>query len=156
MSALRRIEWPIALSEIYRVVRPGGWVQLGEYGALQGGPFTERHMRMQREVYKLRGLDRDITRDLPALLKASGFTNINEEKRLIPVGVWAGRLGEDGRDMSIAYTRAIRTNVLKERGEFAQSEDEYDRTVDSLAKEWDDTKGAGYEFYIFYAQRPTH
>jgi SAM-dependent methyltransferase len=33
MAGLQRSDWPIVLGEIHRVLRPGGWVQLGESAA---------------------------------------------------------------------------------------------------------------------------
>ncbi|KAH9841078.1 uncharacterized protein C8Q71DRAFT_743255 [Rhodofomes roseus] len=39
IAALRSWEWTVALREIFRVLQPGGWVQLGEVGPWKAGPF---------------------------------------------------------------------------------------------------------------------
>lgn len=156
LAALRHSEWPVALAQMYRVLQPGGWVQLGEYGSWHAGPITEQHAIMHRAAYKARGIDRDIATDLPRLLAAAGFTNIRTEKREVPIGAWAGKHGEESRRNMMAAYRALKGVVLQNGGlGYVKSEEELDKLLDAVEKELDATEGAGIDFHIICAQRPT-
>ncbi|KAI5117082.1 hypothetical protein M0805_009486 [Coniferiporia weirii] len=154
-SALKRTEWPQAMNQIFRVLKPSGWAQLGEYGDNYAGPINERHARLRRALFASRDLVVDVSDELPSLLRKAGFVNITVETRSVPLGAWAGQQGLEARDNLVSAFRAMKTPILKSGGfGFVESEEEFDRLIDALGKEWDETKGSEKKVRIVYAQRP--
>ncbi|KAI5121044.1 hypothetical protein M0805_008620 [Coniferiporia weirii] len=156
IAALRRKEWPLALQNMLGVLQPGGWIQLTEIGVWHAGPFTERHSHVVRELYDSHELILDIAIELPELLREAGFVDIRAEGRKIPLGAWAGQLGIDARDDMVGVFRNMKTPLLQSGGlGFVKTEEEFDKSMDALGKEWDETEGALVEFHTFCAQKPT-
>ncbi|THH06383.1 hypothetical protein EW145_g4123 [Phellinidium pouzarii] len=156
LAALRRSEWPKALSQMFRILRPGGYVQLGEAGAWHAGAVTERHADMLHTLFESRELLLEVSSDMSTFLRDAGFVDIRVETRTIPLGAWAGQLGADARDNFMGVYRGMKTPVLRSGGlGFVETEEDFDRLMDELEKEWDETKGAEMKFHIFIAQKPT-
>ncbi|KAH8113562.1 S-adenosyl-L-methionine-dependent methyltransferase [Phellopilus nigrolimitatus] len=155
VAALKRSEWRQALDQIYRVLCPGGWVQLGEVGTWHGGPVTEKHARMLRALFESRELLLEVSTDIPDLLRAAKFVNVRVEKRTIPLGSWAGKYGTDARDDFMGIFRGMKTPILNSGGlGFVETEEAFDCLLDELEKEWDNTRGAEFDFHIICAQKP--
>ncbi|TFK31423.1 S-adenosyl-L-methionine-dependent methyltransferase [Crucibulum laeve] len=155
MPALRKTEWPRALSEIYRVLKPGGWIQLCEPGDWSAGPITEKHKAMRRALYDLRELDLECTKHMPTRLANVGFINVQTIDRAMPLGEWGGQDGRECRNDIIAIWRAQKTAILKSGGlGFVKSEQEFDTLIDDVEREWDATVGAETHWVAFYAQKP--
>lgn len=154
IAALRRAEWAIALFNLHRVLRSGGWIQLGEVGNVRAGPVTENLVNLVNTLFASRQLVHDVSKELPKVLEERGFTNISVEERFIPLGSWAGPRGCQARDNYLGAFRGMKTPVLRSGGfGFVNSEEEYDTMLADLEKEWDTTEGADIEFYIIYAQK---
>ncbi|OBZ69445.1 hypothetical protein A0H81_10641 [Grifola frondosa] len=98
IAALQAHEWVEACSEIYRVLTPGGWVQLGEVGSPKAGVVTEKHLSLLHTLLTAKGLLRDIAIHLPKMLETAGFVGVSVEERKVTLG----RLGD-----KTAWTRGI-------------------------------------------------
>ena len=86
---------PVVLGEIYRVLRPGAWVQLAETTAwvekeYPGMPCMEKLATLFRRVTKSRNLHTDCADDMPRMLEEAGFVDIRRESRMQCMGKWAG------------------------------------------------------------------
>ncbi|KII85480.1 hypothetical protein PLICRDRAFT_178548 [Plicaturopsis crispa FD-325 SS-3] len=160
VAALAYPQWQRALSEIYRVTKPGGWVQICEPGQLVGGgknvgPIEARFAAMFQGFLRSRGLVLDLEVHLPRLLEEAGFVDACIENAEAPVGKWGGQLGIDGRDDLIAIFLTMKGLILQEGGlEHVKSESEYEEWVHALAKEWDEIPGHEMKVYILVAQKP--
>ncbi|KAJ7444842.1 S-adenosyl-L-methionine-dependent methyltransferase [Mycena latifolia] len=160
LIALQVPEWPVAVGELYRVVRPGGWVQLAEStawlaGKYPGKPCMEKLVAMYRCLISSRNIYIDCAQDIPAMLEAAGFVDIRSESRMQYVGKWAGEIGVANRVNHVGVFRGIKTPVLKAGGYgFVTSEAEYDELLDGLEREWDEVPGTEKEFIIFWARKP--
>ncbi|KAJ7260478.1 S-adenosyl-L-methionine-dependent methyltransferase [Mycena haematopus] len=160
MLALRVPEWPQALREIYRVLQPGGYVQLGECLPWYEGEFPERPcvdklVSAYRCLVKERNLDVDCAAHMQAMLEEVGFVDIHVEERVQCIGKWAG---EDGVANAINHSgvfRGVKTPIL-EAGGYGKiaTEAEYDALIEGQAKEWDEIPGTKREFFIFCARKP--
>ncbi|KAJ7806431.1 S-adenosyl-L-methionine-dependent methyltransferase [Mycena olivaceomarginata] len=160
MIALRIPEWPQALREIYRVLRPGGWIQLGECqpyyeGEFPNKPCMEKLVSMYRCLVKSRNLYIDCAADIPGMLKEAGFVDIQVEERPQYMGKWAGEDGAANAANHLAFFRGMKTPIL-EAGGYGKiaTESEYDVLVKGLEKEWEEIAGIKREFYIFWARKP--
>ncbi|KAJ7681079.1 S-adenosyl-L-methionine-dependent methyltransferase, partial [Mycena polygramma] len=156
MLALRSSEWPQALREIHRVLRPGGWVQLGESepwyeGEAPEKPCLEKVVSMYRRLVETRGLHVDCAQDIPTMLEQAGFVDIQTEHRSVPLG------GPGGVQNSINYVgvfEGLKTPILNAGGYGGVStESEYDALVEGIRKEYAADAGAKREFYIFLARK---
>lgn len=90
-------EWPIALSEIHRVLKPGGGVQLLELDfshIVSAGPATRRLQSLFIDVFNKRGLLYDCSSRLPELLDQAKFVDVRSEKRYLMAGKAWGKIGE--------------------------------------------------------------
>jgi SAM-dependent methyltransferase len=166
MIALQIPQWPVALREIYRVLRPGGWVQLGEgcawiEGEYPNKPCMEKLVAMYRALTNARNLYIDCALGIEKMLEEAGFVDIRRESGMPRMGKWAGEDGIDNRVNHVGVFKGIKTPVL-EAGGYGQvtSEEEYDALLEGLAREWDETPSAGSpgtekEFRIFWARKPT-
>ncbi|KAF9444521.1 S-adenosyl-L-methionine-dependent methyltransferase [Macrolepiota fuliginosa MF-IS2] len=158
MGALTETQWPTAVQEIYRVVRPGGWVELSEGEAQIGCPDGgERHQfhRLLHEFWVSRSLVVYTGLELPKLLKAVGFVDIKMVTREIPLGSQAGELGEAVLDTICGVLRAIKKPVLMGGGfGIVQTAEEYDALIDGFERAVNDTPGYSWKHYITYARKP--
>ncbi|KAF7351664.1 S-adenosyl-L-methionine-dependent methyltransferase [Mycena sanguinolenta] len=160
MVALQVPDWPQALREIYRVIRPGGYVQLGESRPwyeeeFPDRPCTNKLVSAYRCLVRARNLDVDCAAHMQEMLEEAGFVDIHVEERAQCIGKWAG---EDGIANAINHggvLRGFKTPIL-EAGGYGKiaSEAEYDALIEGQAKEWDDIPGLKREFYIFCARKP--
>jgi len=154
VAALQKPDWERAICEIHRVLAPGGWVQLDEVGAWKAGAITAKHQSLVQKLFQAKGLVLDCASYIPAMLAQAGFTNIRVEEKSIPLGKWAGDHGVDGAANFIGVFRSMKTPILKAGGlGFVRSEQQFDRLLDQVELEWDQTPGAEIKFYIFCAQK---
>ncbi|KAJ6477150.1 S-adenosyl-L-methionine-dependent methyltransferase [Mycena vitilis] len=160
MLALQEPEWHKDIQEIYRVLRPGGWVQLAEYtawheGKYPGKPCMEKLTAIFRRVAEARGLFVDCAYHIPRMLEETGFVEIQSESRVQLLGKWAGETGVADAANCVAVLRGLKTPVLEAGGfGYVNSEVEYDELLSGLAKEWDEIRGSKTEFIIICARKP--
>lgn len=151
LTALRRDEWVTAISNMHRVLRPRGWIQLGEVGDWHAGPVTAHHLKLVQAIFAFRQLVLDVSKDLPKLVEEGGFSNISVETRKLPV---SGLKGRGARENWIQGFRGLKTPVLGAGGlGFVNSEAEFDALIDGVEKEWEATEGAEINFHIICAQK---
>ncbi|KAJ7660535.1 S-adenosyl-L-methionine-dependent methyltransferase [Mycena rosella] len=166
--ALQTTKWPVALREIFRVLRPGGWVQLCEAGKgskaegpAGNWPWMEKLGVIYHAYMTSRSLLIDPAQHIPALLEDAGFVDICKESQLQPVGKWGGELGVKNRICTVAVLRAIKTPVLNAGGYgYISSEEEFDALADGLERELDEAPtaenpGGQMNYVIFWARKPT-
>ncbi|KAJ6516921.1 S-adenosyl-L-methionine-dependent methyltransferase [Mycena vitilis] len=163
MLALKTTEWPQALAEIHRVLRPGGWVQLGEYMAWFEGhqpekPCMEKLVSLYRRLAHSRDLYIDCASNMREMMQSVGFVDIQAERR---VSVMGKREGEDKVagtmvDINVGVFRGIKTPILQAGGYgIVATESEYDALVEGLEKEWDEIiPRTKKEFVVFWARKP--
>ncbi|KAK7018256.1 S-adenosyl-L-methionine-dependent methyltransferase [Favolaschia claudopus] len=162
MMALQIPEWKQAIGEIYRVMRPGGWVQIGECFAWIEGeapdkPCMMKLIDMYWSLIRLRKIWIECAASglLPEMLRAAGFVDVRSEKRDMPIGKWAGDIGVANSITHAGVFRGIKGPIL-EAGGFGQvtTEAEYDALVEGVMKEWDDIPGTRRPFEIYWARKP--
>ncbi|KAJ7074806.1 S-adenosyl-L-methionine-dependent methyltransferase [Mycena amicta] len=160
MLALEIPQWPLALSEMYRVLRPGGWVQIAEStywdeDVYPGRPCMEKLITLIRALGKRRNLYVDVAYDMPKLLQAAGFIDIQSESRVQLLGKWGGANGAAMKTNHVSVLRGIKTPVLQAGGfGVVSSEMEYDALIEGLEREWDDVPGTDRESIVFWARKP--
>ncbi|KAG0344100.1 hypothetical protein BG004_004748 [Podila humilis] len=154
-------DWPLALKELRRVMKPGGWIELFEpcMRVHRAGPQTREVMRwVSRLLQEERGLDFDFAGEKMQRLCASeeiGFENVRLERLSIPVGPWGGRVGEAMAENMVLMFQNLKS-VLLEIG--LQPPDHaaqkpYEAMVQSWIRECEQNKSY-IDYYILVAQRP--
>lgn len=83
--------WEETLSHVYRVLKPGGWVELyeQELEVHHPGPSLFLADRWYGEIFSKCGIDRDITDRLGEYLEQAGFIDIDERAMDLPLGEWS-------------------------------------------------------------------
>lgn len=99
LAALRKVEWPIAISEMYRVTSPGGWIQLCETGSWRAGPFTARFQSLMRTLLDSKGLFMDCYKAMPLMLRNAGFVDVRVE--VIQLSLCGAEGSDDRKFVSI-------------------------------------------------------
>ncbi|KAF9070011.1 S-adenosyl-L-methionine-dependent methyltransferase [Rhodocollybia butyracea] len=85
-GALTPEQWGTVLEELYRVLKPGGWIQLLETGpeaTISGGPMRP-YMDALTTASINKGLALDLNRTLGRRLKDAGFVSIQEQTTALP------------------------------------------------------------------------
>lgn len=155
MCGLKREEWPKAVNEMHRVLAPGGWAQLGEYGPWGLGPAMDAYMRIYSLLYKHNGIVLRAYAELEDWMREAGFTNIQVIRNTYPLGSWAGELGKDGAENLWTHFRALKEQVLRTGGfGLVRDEKELDGLINAVRKEWDESNGSVAEFVYVIGQKP--
>ena len=137
MAALTTSMWKSAISEMFRVLRPGGWVELLENGTPPSvGPYSAKLEAMARALWYHKGLMYDHEHKLPSILSETGFTKIHVDRRVISL-----RQVDRNRAMAdVMY--GMKTPMLKAGGfGLVSSAEEYDDVVARASKEWRENDG---------------
>lgn len=89
--------WPAVVSDLVRVTRPGGWVELGEipFEIEDAGPATERVFELTRRIAAGSGLDpgRVVFDSLDGYLRQAGLVEVERREVAVPLGRWGGDAG---------------------------------------------------------------
>jgi len=160
MGALRKAEWVSAIAEMYRVLRPGGWVQL-----LEGSDFmlgsrcqTGCQATLQLLIQQLH-LHRDLlvpcANHVPQLLEEAGFINLTVERRYFPLGRAGGEVGATHAYTLGGVYRGMKTPILRAGGlGIIDSEKAYDELLEAVENEWHNHAGNGTHYFAIVAQKP--
>ncbi|KXN83955.1 Demethylmenaquinone methyltransferase [Leucoagaricus sp. SymC.cos] len=157
MSALTSNEWPVALNELFRVTKPGGWVELCEASPDIDSPSRSDHKALEAPELAYSTSDHVIqaAKLLPRWLSEAGFTDIHSVEGKYPLGKWAGPDGVYARIGLIGFLRGLKTPILSRGGlGFAETEEEYDAIVDDFERLCDETPDTFGKNYTIYARKP--
>ncbi|GBB85081.1 hypothetical protein RclHR1_11660001 [Rhizophagus clarus] len=134
-------QWDFVLSELIRVTRPGGYIEVGDRrnGYVGEGPIFRKLTDAIWATYSNRGIDVKLLYNLDS--KFALQPNIGKvhrvEKEFI-VGPNGGKIGLVWQDMSISYFKSeISSKILSEQIEI--SEEEYKDMVEKLDNEFKQT-----------------
>lgn len=154
--ALTKAEWREDISEIYRVLQPGGYAQFVEIDSnLYSGPKTTAHVEFLSMFLEAKGLDLQCCEHIVEWMTTTGFVNVRTEEITLNIGKWAGRIGEEARDASIGALRGMKGPVMKAGGMgYVTSDREFDAKIDAVAEEWDRTVGSRRKLKVFYGMKP--
>lgn len=161
-TALTADQWKSALSEAYRVLVPGGWIQLLETGPeikACSGPNMKRIVDSQHKVYSMRGLVPNIQHILGELLSEAGFINVTHTQDVGLPKPDAQDVEEEEREhraTALSFLAAAKQGLLT-TGNF-ESEEDFDRVLEGMEKEWaswPSSKGCLRHWSFACAQKPT-
>jgi SAM-dependent methyltransferase len=143
--------WPALVSELVRIVRPGGWIELVE-GATEFLPVTpamEQLTEMLRRLNRARGLDSTsiVFRRLDSYLARAGATGVERHTVALPLGEWGGRVGSlMASDIRALFLRLCEAGAL---GALAECQD----LVRAAQLEWE-RHHTTYSFAVAYGRKP--
>lgn len=142
--------WPDALRELWRVTRPGGWVELLELGTeiQPAGSATSTLLRWSTNFLHSRGIDSPSMKLLGGMLDQQGLRSVVSRALDIPLGSWDRHLGVLLEKDIVAAFQAIRAPTCAT--ERIQTE-EFDQYLQQAMQEWKRMK-ATYRFYLAYGQ----
>lgn len=151
MGALKREEWPVAIAAMWRTVKPGGWVQLGEFAFRDYdiGPATDAWCAIHSQLYRRNDLVYRIFAEIPDLLREVGFRDVHVECRGYPIG---GEKGKAGRFSLLEYYRGVKPKVV-ELG-LLKSDQEAEESLLAMEKELESVDDAEIALAYTWAQKP--
>ncbi len=97
VTALPLPAWPAVIGDLFRVARPGGWLELVEGGddIEPRGPATARLFELAAQLAAAYGLDRtgSVCGLLDEYLREVGAADVERRRVPVPIGEWGGRVG---------------------------------------------------------------
>jgi len=152
-GALLAKEWPKALSEFHRTLKPGGAVQLIEMAGTAPVPETPTcvaHTEISQKVFTIGRLDFTIAGRLSELLLAAGFVDVVSEKKLLPTGRLWGEIGMQG---SLSIGGAMKNMAgFVAKSKVCDSDEEYEGLLDKIKEEWN-LHGSQYPCRVVCARK---
>ncbi|CAE7101654.1 unnamed protein product [Rhizoctonia solani] len=154
---LRREEWPVALAQLYRVTKPGGYIQLLDGNlsrARNVGPANKTQNAMLAELCRRRGLVLNVTDHLADMVRSAGFKDVKEDARNIVMSSRNGQLGLDAWTNQYLAFKGLKTPMLKAGGlNRVQTEGEFDQMIEDMGREWEE-KGGECGYVVVCARKP--
>ncbi|KAJ3823701.1 hypothetical protein F5880DRAFT_488231 [Lentinula raphanica] len=182
VSAMADSGWTTLAHELFRVLRPGGWVELVEYEAgdlrFGVGPESTRLVSLIRKLYDAKGVIPDLGAYLSSLLARIGFVNVRCETRTVKIGhresdgIHSENVEKDvtvpgGRQQQpvpwipgkewMSLWKGMKTPVVDGGGYgVVQTAEEYDQLLKDSCEEWESHDGseASSTYHAVYAQKP--
>lgn len=158
VAALSAAAWQAAFAEMYRVVVPGGWVNLLETNCdldrldFKYGPAVSKMWTLVRETFRVGNCLADAPHHLSGWLEQAGFINIRTEMRRLRMD---GVEGKPMRENVYEVWAAVKTPALKAGGfGLVKSEAEYDELVQAMREELEVTENARVQTFMICAQKP--
>lgn len=143
--------WPFVLSELSRVTRPGGWVEVveGHYGYDPMGPAAQQIADAMLAAMLRRGIDPRSSAHLEQLVSNAGLQQVQLQTVKLPVGDWGGRLGKLVATDVLSFSQAAKPLLLAQ----GMTESDFARLITTMRHEME-TLRYTWPFYIVYGQRP--
>ncbi len=143
--------WQFVLNELYRVTRPGGWVEIveGHYGYDPMGPAAQRISDVMLQAMQRRGIDPRNSARLEQYLYTAGLSPVQTRTVKLPVGDWGGRLGQLAATDVLSFSEAAKPLLLAQ----GMSASECAQLIDTMRRECEELRYT-WPFHIAYGQRP--
>lgn len=151
-AAIPRPRWPQVVSELARVTRPHGWVELveGSVGSGATSPAERVFTQWALAVTARREIDLQIGPRLPTFLREAGLVNVGVREVQIPIGKYGGRLGRMMQTDVLAVIQGLRGPILATGITDAAT---FDATISQWLAEADHYRSF-WAIYVAYGQRP--
>ncbi|KIK61406.1 hypothetical protein GYMLUDRAFT_42990 [Collybiopsis luxurians FD-317 M1] len=155
IAAMNDSLWRKAISELFRVLAPGGWVELVEIEAKDVhwdvGPSSTKVQSILTSLYGEKGVICDLGAYLPTLLKEAGFVEVQCVARNSPLGPSGFTGTEWGK-----FWKGLKRNVVDAGGYgFVTSGEEYEQLVDEAVIEWNSNPDKAYNtYYTILGRKP--
>ncbi|KAJ3741279.1 hypothetical protein DFH05DRAFT_1528140 [Lentinula detonsa] len=147
--ALNDCLWHSAVSELLRVIRPGGWVELVEIEA-----------RDFRSLYDETTVIGNLSVYLPEVLKKAGFVDVVCETKYVPIGGEEDDTPHKVTDIQ-GYSSELWREVwmgmkgpVMDAGKAVKTVEEYEALVQDSATEWKTSKEAYTTLFVIVARKP--
>jgi ubiquinone/menaquinone biosynthesis C-methylase UbiE len=144
--------WPRLIADLARVARPGGWIEVVEYGSAyaNAGPNTQQMLDWWKKTTTKQGGDLTLRQHLVPMLQRAGIPHVEQRTISVPLGTWGS---VSGCAMSMSLEMYLSSFKLKIMTALQVSAHEFDRVLHALTEEWE-TYNTTYQFYAVYGQRP--
>lgn len=150
IGAIPADRWPGAVSELKRLTRPGGWIELVEAGTSRGGGSAlETVDKWVAAVLARRNLNIHMGARLGDLLKGAELQDVTVSEVPLPLGSYGGRIGVLVETDYFSAVTAMRAPVVALS---IASEADYDLTVQAARAEVQKGKCI-FPVYVAFAQR---
>jgi ubiquinone/menaquinone biosynthesis C-methylase UbiE len=151
--------WRTALRELYRVTKPGGWIQLIEIDAQamrpRTGPGGKKLLEWLQDLMNQTGLVVDAVDRVEGHVKAAGFENFTKEMKLFTkpqeTEVSKANLGADTIRSQLNYFRHMKPRIVSAG---IVSDEEYTQAEAELQKEWEASDDIANAWFVYCAQKP--
>ncbi|KAJ3840954.1 S-adenosyl-L-methionine-dependent methyltransferase [Lentinula raphanica] len=159
VAALPRPLWHKALAQIYRVLKPGGWVEFVESHAkvrkFVVGPQSKKLSLISDRMFDEKDYVGDTEVYLPPVMREMGFVDVHCEGRDIPIN----RSIDDGLDrVQIWYDlwKGFKGSILAGGGYgIVSSEEEYEALLLDCRDEWVKSTEAYTTYWTIIAKKPS-
>ncbi|KAJ3992331.1 hypothetical protein F5050DRAFT_1857440 [Lentinula boryana] len=166
VAAMNDSLWRSAVSELFRVIRPDGWVELVEieaqdFSSWSVGPNSTKLASLINAMYGAKGVIGDLSVYLPAVLKEAGFTDVKCEKRRASIGGEADATPHKVTDVQGYSSGMWRELWMGMKGPaveaggygIVETAQEYEALVESSVVEWKASKEAYTTFFAILAHK---
>ncbi|KAL1920833.1 uncharacterized protein VTP21DRAFT_11468 [Calcarisporiella thermophila] len=134
---LVKSEWPGVIQELLRVLKPGGYLEIVEadYDLKRGGVAFRKISRGLVNSMRAREIEPSWARDIRSHFDQLGLEDVQSLTMPFPLGKFAGRIGELGRDNWVQLFRSLRPylsqvmNISTE--EYDEAEPDMQRDMES-------------------------
>ncbi|RUS33966.1 S-adenosyl-L-methionine-dependent methyltransferase [Jimgerdemannia flammicorona] len=142
--------WPELLREGFRVLKPGGHLQVMEADPMvYNCGNAKQWFKGVCEMLAARGLDPFVGPKLHVLLSEVGFTSVYRKTRSIPIG-WCGYVGKLMLDNTVTAAKAGKATLS---GITPVPVNEYDQYIDSIGRACANSN-AYCNFYSSWGKKP--
>lgn len=150
IGAIPRESWPRAITELARVTRPGGWVEVVEADTSRGGGAAlQQADAWVAAVLARRNLDIHLARQLGPWLEQAGLSEVTVRQVDLPLGAYGGRVGGLVETDYFAAIDAMRAPVVA----LGLASEESYRAVAQAARDEVRQGRCTFPIYVVYGHR---
>jgi ubiquinone/menaquinone biosynthesis C-methylase UbiE len=153
ITAIPIDKWSHVITELMRVTRPGGWVELQECGVPLDAPGQPYPQLWQAwiDFCKTRGVDFTLGNRIGTMLQQGGLQHVQQREVIFPMGKYGGRVGTMSATDCLAVGATMKGAVTAAK---IMSPDQYDRLYQATQQEFQQpVSQAMLPFYIAYGQK---
>lgn len=150
VAAIPADRWQWVVTELLRVTKPGGWVELLEAIPTQGGPGMNALYQWLVEVGLRRGVNTLITPQIGTFLRNAGAHSVVERDLPMALGSWGGRAGTMMETNYFALHKSLEAMMLQQQ---LTTPEAFDAAMRAARQEI--TQGRYiWPYFLAYGQRP--
>ncbi|GAW02522.1 hypothetical protein LENED_004184 [Lentinula edodes] len=146
VAAMNNTLWRSAVAELFRVIKPGGWVELVEieaqdFSSWSVGPNSTKLASLINALYGGKGVIGDLSVYLPVILKEAGFVNVQCDPRRVTIGGEVDATPHKGTEVKGGYG-------------VVDTVEEYEALVRGTEVKLKNSKEAYTTFFAILARKP--